>query len=256
MAFKKEDVSLLDYTRSIVAVLVFFVLLLFFTPICVLLLLLSFGKLTNYVIKYFGPLIGRPVLYAAGIDFKIYNIRPDPNRPCIYIINHSTTLDLVILIALGLHGVRFVAKYELLYNPLFYILGKSTGQIFIKREKSDEAIEHLRNTYTRVIENNLSIVMAPEGTRKHKGIIGTFKKGPFRMALDLNYPIVPIYIEGVRHLNGKNNIWVRRGNVTIHIKPDVETGDWTLDNLEKQITRIRKKYLQWANMDDEKTAFG
>lgn len=254
MAFKKEKLSFLDYTRSITAVLVFFLLLLLFTPICVLLVLISFGKLTNFVITYIGPLMSRPVLYTAGINFSIRNHRPEPQRPCIYIINHCTTLDLVILIALGLPGIRFVAKYELLYNPLFYLLGKSTGQIFIKREKSDEAIEHLRNTYRRIKRNNLSILMAPEGTRKHEGIIGEFKKGPFRTAIDLNYPIVPVYIKGARHLNGKSNIWVRPGNVSVDIQPDIETRDWTLKKLEKKIDKIRDQYLQWAKKDNEKAA--
>lgn len=254
MAFRKQQLSVLDYIRSIAAVFVFFVMLLLFTPISVLLVFISLGRLTNFVIKHVGPIIGRPVLLTAGVNFSIQNNRKEPEQPCIYIINHSTTLDLVVLIALGLPRVRFVAKYELLYNPLFYLLGKSTGQIFIRREQSDEAIEHLRNTYRRIKSNALSVLMAPEGTRKHKGIIGQFKKGPFRMAMDLNYPIVPVHIKGVRHLNGKSNFWVRRGSVSVAIQPEINTNDWTLENVEEQIDRIREMYLQWAKNDSERAA--
>jgi len=243
-----------DRLRSIWAFIVFISLLLICTPICVLIVAITLGHGTNLVVTYIGSFMGRTTLASAGISFEVVNHNPNCEQPCIYIVNHKTTLDLIIFLALGLPKVRFVAKRELQYNPFFYVLGKSTGQIFIDRAKTDKAVERLRKTYKYVKEKKISILLAPEGTRKHDGIIGRFKKGPFRMAMDLRYPIVPIYIEGARHLNGTTAIWVKKGNIKAHIYPPIPTNDWYLEDLDLYISKIRHRYLTWAENDIQKKA--
>ena len=251
---EKNLLRVSDRIRSLWAALVFILLLIICTPVCVLIVSITLGRGTNLVISYIGSFMGRTTLRAAGITFQLTNHQSINTQPCIYIVNHKTTLDLIIFLAMGLPRVRFVAKRELLYNPFFYILGKSTGQIFIDRSQSEKAIQRLRNTYQRVKKERLNILLAPEGTRKHNGIVGTFKKGPFRMAMDLDYPIVPIYIEGARHLNGTSDIWVKKGNITVHIHPAISTDDWQLETLETHISKVRHRYLSWAENDTLKKA--
>jgi len=237
--------------RTSLSMVVFFMLLLIFTPIVLFLLLISFGRLTNFCIENIGPILARPVLVIVGIRFSI-NKKVDPlPAPAVYISNHSSTLDLFSILTLGLPRVRFIAKWELQYNPLFFILGRLTGQVFIKRQKSKEAVETLKKSYDRVRENRLSIFAAPEGSRKHAGIIGEFKKGPFRTAMALGYPIVPIYFEGNQKLSNGGSLFTRKGKCTAHIHPPIDTSDWTLDNLDEKIHEIRERYLRWASDDLE-----
>ena len=73
--------------------------------------------------------------------------------------------------AVGLDKIRFVAKWELQYFPFFFIVGRLTGQVFIKRQKSDEAIKTLVSTYERLQKNKLSVMVAPEGSRKHEELL-------------------------------------------------------------------------------------
>jgi len=235
--------------RSVMSMVVFFLLLILITPVVLLLLVVSFGKLTNFIVEKVAPLLAYPVFYILGIEFSI-NQHADPLPvPAVYISNHSSTLDLFTILALGLPRARFIAKWELQYNPLFFILGRLTGQVFIKRQNSKEAVATLQNAYARVKSKNLSIFAAPEGSRKHDGIIGPFKKGPFRTAMDLGYPIVPIYFEGNQRLSEGGSLVTRKGNVTAHIHPPISTEDWTLDNLEEKIAGVRRNYLRWAASD-------
>lgn len=228
---------------------VFFILLLIITPVVLLLLLVSLGKLTNFIIEKIAPLLAYPVFTVLGIDFSIkQHVDPLP-APAVYISNHSSTLDLFTILALGLPRARFIAKWELQYNPLFFILGRLTGQVFIKRQNSKEAVATLQKSYERVKRKNLSIFAAPEGSRKHEGIIGPFKKGPFRTAMDLGYPIVPIYFEGNQRLSQGGSLVTRKGESTAHIYPPISTQDWTLDNLDEKIEDVRSRYLQWAADD-------
>jgi 1-acyl-sn-glycerol-3-phosphate acyltransferase len=243
----------IEYVRSILSIFLFFILLVIFTPVIFLLLILSFGKSANFVVENIAPLIVKPVFLTAGISFNVKMYCEELTYPAVFIINHSSTLDLLTILALGLPRVRFVVKWQLQYNPVFFILGHLTGQIFIKRESSDKAVQKLQKTYKRIKSKQLSVLMAPEGTRKHPDVIGPFKKGPFRMAMDLNYPIVPVYFEGNRELSSGGFLFARSGTCTAHIHPPVCTDNWRLENLERHISEIRKKYLEWAGALPEKS---
>jgi len=236
----------IEYVRSILSIIIFFLLLLLSTPVILVLLLLSFGKLSNFVVEHIAPMVVKPVFAVAGINFKIRMHCEKITTPAVFIINHSSTLDLLTILALGLPRIRFVVKWQLQYNPLFFVLGRLTGQIFIQREKSEKAVQTLQKTYKRIKSKKLSVLMAPEGTRKHPGVIGPFKKGPFRMAMDLNYPIVPIFFEGNRELSSGGFLLTRSGICTAHIYPPVYTENWSVENIDLHILNIRKRYIKWA----------
>lgn len=237
--------------RSVSSVVVFFLLLILVTPIVLLILVLSFGRLTNFVVEYIAPLLAKPVFFVLGIRFSIEQHTASIPVPAVFISNHGSTLDLFSILALGLPRVRFIAKWELQYNPLFFILGRLTGQVFIKRQNTQEAVATLQKAYDRVKRKQLSIFAAPEGSRKHPGIIGPFKKGPFRTAMDLGYPIVPIYFEGNQQLNVGGSLVSQKGDSIAHIYPPVSTDDWTLENLDQKIEEMRSRYLEWASEEYE-----
>ncbi len=248
MSVQHSKFSLADYTRSILSILLFFLLLLLFTPVILLLVVLTPGKAGNFVVEKIAPVIAKPVLKVAGVTFRVKkHAKPIP-VPAVYLVNHSSTLDVLTILALGLPRVRFVAKWQFQYNPVFLILGRLTGQVFIRREQSDKAVETLRKTVKRIRANKLSLLMAPEGSRKHPGIIGPFKKGPFRMAIDLNYPVVPVYFEGNRELCSGDFLITRKGTSTAHIHPAVDTSAWSKETIDKHLGEVRSLYLGWAGI--------
>ncbi|HEX6983446.1 MAG TPA: lysophospholipid acyltransferase family protein [Balneolaceae bacterium] len=242
-----SDFGVEDYLRSILAIIVFFLVFLITTPLILFLLLISLGKASNFIVESIAPLMVRPVFWTAGITFNICLHANRIEHPAVFIINHSSTLDIPTLLALGLPKVRFVAKWELQYNPIFFLLGRLTGQIFIQRRKSEKAITTLQKTYRRIKNQRLSVMMAPEGSRKHTDAIGPFKKGPFRIAIDLNYPIVPIFFEGNRELSKGGTLFTKSGKLTAHIHKPIDISDWKLNQLDDHIAEVRSKYLRWSS---------
>jgi 1-acyl-sn-glycerol-3-phosphate acyltransferase len=205
--------------------------------------ILTLGMAKNFIIHTFSRGIGHLVLFFAGVKV-IFDGAPI-NRPAIYISNHSSTLDIFLIMTLGIPKVRYVAKYELLYNPLFAVMGGLTGQIFIKRQDTERAVATLNRAYEKIRRQGLSLFVAPEGTRQETGKIGHFKKGAFRMAIDLQYPIVPVHFAGARQLCPGKTLKVQPGTVTIRFYLPIDTGAWTLENLDAQIVKIRGDYVRW-----------
>jgi 1-acyl-sn-glycerol-3-phosphate acyltransferase len=147
--------------------------------------------------------------------------------------------------ALGLPRTRYVAKYELMYNPFFGVMGLLTGQIFIKRQDSAKAIAVINRAYKRIRRKRLSLFVAPEGTRIEGGQIGQFKKGAFRMAMELQYPIVPIHFAGARRLCPGKTFVVTPGTVYARFYPPIDTSTWTTENLDGHIEKLRDDYVRW-----------
>jgi 1-acyl-sn-glycerol-3-phosphate acyltransferase len=210
--------------------------------------LVTLGQAQNFITRLFSRSIGRLVLFFAGV--KVNFVGAPIDRPAIYISNHSSTLDIFLIIVMGLPKVRYVAKHELLYNPLFGVMGWLTGQIFIKRQDSAKAVATLNRAYEKIRRRGLSLYVAPEGTRQETGKIGPFKKGAFRMALDLRYPIVPIHFAGARQLCPGKTLRVKPGTVTIRFYPTIDTSAWTLEKLDEYIAEIRQNYINWEKEYD------
>ena len=242
------SLNFIDYLRSYIGLALFALLFIIVIPFILLIILLSFGKATDFVIRTFAPGIARPVLLVIGIKFSVVQHGAPFHEPAIVIINHSSTLDILTMMAVGLNKIRFVAKWELQYFPFFFIVGRLTGQVFIQRQKSDEAIKTLVSTYQRLQKNKLSVMVAPEGSRKHEGIIGPFKKGAFRMAIDLNYPILPIYFDGNNRLRVGGSMLSKPGTIEAHIHPPIDTTNWHLETIDDRIKEVRDLYLNWAGV--------
>ena len=155
------------------------------------------------------------------------------------------------MIALGIPRIRFVAKWELQYFPFFFVIGRLTGQVFIKRKDSSHSVSTIQKAYQRIKAKGLSLMIAPEGSRKHEGVIGPFKKGAFRAAIDLNYPIVPIYFDGSYRLSQGGSSITRPGTVTAHIHQPVDTSEWSKEHIQDHIREVRKMYVAWAGVTED-----
>lgn len=240
-----------ELIRNVIGILIFVIAFLIIIPIILLLVLLSWGRSTDWIVRTFAPGIAIPVLAVLGIKFRKVWHGERYDGPAVVIMNHSSTLDIPAMMAVGYEKIRFVAKWELQYIPFFWAVGRLTGQVFIKRQNSEHAVQTLKRTCDRLRRDGLSVMIAPEGSRKHPGVIGPFKKGAFRVAMDLGYPIVPIYFEGNRELSRGGSVLSKSGIITAHIHPPIDTSHWTRENLDEHIAEVRSMYLHWAGVTDE-----
>ncbi|MEX0928256.1 MAG: lysophospholipid acyltransferase family protein [Balneolales bacterium] len=240
-----------DRIRCVFTVIWFLISLFISTLILITGLVVTLGKAQNFLVKYLGLFIGRTGLFIAGIKLNIHYAGPLPKQAAMYIFNHGSTLDLFVLLSLGLNNIRFVAKREFQFNPFFFILGNLTGQIFIQRQNSQRSIQILSHCCERIKKRDLSVVMGPEGSRHHKGVIGPFKKGAFHMAIDLNYPMVPMYFENTGKLCHGRSLITFKGTVNVYIHPAVDTSQWKKETVALHAEEIRRRYLGWANIPGE-----
>ena len=242
---------LLSRIRNAFSAIIILLMFLLGSPVIALMVVLSFGYLRDQTVRVVSIVIGRTALFLLGVNLKVVKHGDPYSRPSLVLINHNSVLDMFVILALGVPNIRYVAKYEFQFNPVFFLIGHITGQIFIKRDNSEKAIAVLKRAVARIQKQNLSILVAPEGSRKHEGIVGPFKKGAFRMAVDLNYPLLPVFIDGARELAVGGSLNVKRGTVTATLYPFIETNGWTRDKVPEYADTVRGKYMEWSGVTEE-----
>lgn len=129
-----------------------------------------------------------------GIDLDINGLENIPQETCVFVGNHSSILDIPILLYATKRNLGFIAKKEILKTPIIGYWLKNSKCVPIDRENARAAIESINEAIKNIQEGN-SMVIFPEGTRNKEGKVGKFKKGSLRIGTKSKAPIVPVSID-------------------------------------------------------------
>lgn len=179
------------------------------------------------------------VVRHTGIDLHVHGVElVDPSRPCVVMSNHQSHYDIFVLFKAFPGVFRMVSKIELARIP---VLGRAMQEAeFVFLDRGDRANAHdaIRLAAER-IRSGVSVWIAPEGTQSKDGVLLPFKKGGFVLALETGVPIVPVTIEGTRHVLPAKHLRVRSGqrvDVTFHAPIDpAEYGHARRDELVERV---------------------
>jgi putative phosphoserine phosphatase/1-acylglycerol-3-phosphate O-acyltransferase len=179
----------------------------------------------------------------AGLRLEVKNPECiDASRPAVFLFNHQSSADILILCMLLRRDFTGVAKQELRRH---WILGPAfafAGAIFIDRFDRPKAIEALQPA-AGVLRGGISVGIAPEGTRSLGGRLGPFKKGAFRLALAAGVPVVPIVIHDSWRVLPKKSLETHPATVHVEVLEPVPTKGWTLAGLDARIAEVRELYV-------------
>jgi putative phosphoserine phosphatase/1-acylglycerol-3-phosphate O-acyltransferase len=177
---------------------------------------LGAGNITNA--NRITRLIGDVGCGFAGIDLEIEGVENlARDRPAIFIFNHQSLLDSVILAHLLRQDVVALCKKEVAGLPVIGSLLKQVDTIFVEREDGNQK-ELLKQTL-EVLEGGRSLVIAPEGTRSTLGEIQPFKHGAFYLAKKAGVPVIPIVLHNVKDALPKGGLFIRPTTIRVTILP-------------------------------------
>jgi putative phosphoserine phosphatase / 1-acylglycerol-3-phosphate O-acyltransferase len=193
----------------------------------------------NFFSSNWGPLL----LSISGVKVNVLGRENlTAQRPAVFLFNHRNNFDPVITSTLVRENFTGVGKKELESDPLVGTLGKLMDAVFIDREDAKSAVEELHKVEA-LARKGISVVIAPEGTRLDTTEVGSFKKGPFRIAMSAGIPIVPVVIRNAQVIASRNSTTMNPGTVDVAVFPPISVADWTADDLAERIAGIRQLYL-------------
>ena len=172
-------------------------------------------------------------------------------KPQIFMANHQSDFDILIVLGHIPGQFRWIAKKELFLIPIFGTAMKSAGYIEIDRHNHEKAIQSLDEAALRIREGK-SVMSFPEGTRSRDGEIKSFKHGIFYLAIKSGAPIIPVSIVGSGKIMPKRSLKVTPGRVRLVIDKPIDVKNYTIENRHELIDKVRKVIIN--NYDNWKEA--
>ena len=166
------------------------------------------------------------------------------HRPAVFIFNHQSNVDLVIVARLLRRDITGVGKREIRDLPIVGRVMEAAGVVLIDRKDTAKAIEAMTPLVDAMRVEGKSVCLSPEGTRAATPKLATFKKGAFHLAMQANVPIVPIVIHNSNDVQPKGDMLYHPGTVQVEVLPPVDTSGWSVESLDSHVSEVRAMYLK------------
>jgi 1-acyl-sn-glycerol-3-phosphate acyltransferase len=144
----------------------------------------------------------------------------------IFMSNHVSNLDPPLLAPLIPGRTSVLAKKEIWRIPILNKALDLAEIVPVERSNREGAISSIRRA-GEVMRHHINMTIFPEGTRSPDGRLLPFKKGPFHLAAETGFPIVPVTILGTYEMMPKSSLIVKPGTATLVFHPPVDPKDFS-----------------------------
>ena len=178
-----------------------------------------------------------PILYGMGCPPRVVREqRMKRGKSYMLVANHTSMLDIMLMLYVSKNPFVFVGKKELVKIPVFGFFYKRVC-IMVDREDAKSRTGVYRRAQRR-LRQGLSICIFPEGGVPDKDILlDEFKDGAFKMAIAHQIPVVPIVFYDNKKRFPFSLYSGGPGYVRVRVKPFFETAALA----EKDKSALKKK---------------
>jgi putative phosphoserine phosphatase/1-acylglycerol-3-phosphate O-acyltransferase len=173
------------------------------------------------------------------------------SRPAVFVFNHQSNVDMVIVARLLRRDITGVGKREIRDMPVIGRVLESAGIVLIDRKNTASAIEAMQPLVDAMRVEGKSVCLSPEGTRAISPNLAAFKKGAFHLAMQAGVPMVPIVIQNSVDVQPKGDLLYHPGTVEVEVLPPVDTSSWTAETIDKHVADVRNMYLKALGQSGE-----
>jgi putative phosphoserine phosphatase/1-acylglycerol-3-phosphate O-acyltransferase len=165
-------------------------------------------------------------------------------RPAVFVFNHQSKADVVIMASLLRRDIAGVGKQEIRKMPVIGKVLEMGGVVMIDRANARDAIEAMAPLVQAMREDGKSVVLAPEGTRSVSPRLLPFKKGAFHLAMQAGVPMVPVVIHNAGDVAPKGDFVFRPATVVVEVLPPVDTSQWRRETIDEHVREVRQQFLE------------
>jgi 1-acyl-sn-glycerol-3-phosphate acyltransferase len=164
----------------------------------------------------------------------------DEKRTCIFMVNHVNLLDPFMLycaIPQLVRGWELESHFKI---PIYGWLMKRFGNVPVPDVRNPKDLKRLWRLTKGAIDSGVSLIIFPEAKRTRDGHLNEFEDGGFRLAQQLEVPIVPVSLVGsFRHLRTED--WILHPTtITVVLHDTIDTKGMRKQDVAALKQRVRK----------------
>lgn len=234
--------TVLIFVWSLWCGIVFFGLLTIYLPIIILPPLLkneTLKRQTWQSLRYVAKLI----LILWGIKVEIRNKHLiDAQRQFVYVPNHRSYLDAMVVGSSIPNHVKYLGKAEILKWP---ILGFILKHYHIAVQRNDAGSRSLSlEQMNELVKSGASLCIFPEGTcNTTTSLLKKFHEGAFKIAVPNKIPIVPITVIGTGELMPRNGLMLRPGKIILYWHEPISTKDFKFEDIPMLVDKVKQTLI-------------
>lgn len=193
--------------------------------------------------------------YAAGYVFRKVVVPPttlnplwkfrtsgdlpaDMRRPYVVVANHESFVDILLISHLPTE-MKWLSKFEITRIPFLGWMMRLARDIPLVRGDRNSGADALEQCRQR-LDENVSVMIFPEGTRSKTDELNKFKPGAFRLAIDNGHPILPMAVHGTRECLRTKDWRMGRASAEVRVLEPIETAGLTREDLPALRDRVRE----------------
>jgi 1-acyl-sn-glycerol-3-phosphate acyltransferase len=181
--------------------------------------------------RWISILWAKHIAFFSGVNISIRGLEHlDPDKNYVFISNHLSYSDIIVLFVGLPYNLSFIAKKSLFLIPIWGWAVYLTGHIPIDRSHPKKARHSIERAYKTIREKNKSIFGFPEGSRSRTGEMGPFKLGLFSLAIQTGIDVVPAALHGTREVLKPGSFVLRPRPVVLEVTPPISVKDYTQRN--------------------------
>ena len=170
--------------------------------------------------------------------FKVIGEVPDDHRrPYVVVSNHESFVDILVIAHLPME-MKWLSKDQFFRFPLVGWMMRLVRDIPLVRGNRESAIAALAHCRQR-LDDRVSVMIFPEGTRSTSGEMGPFKDGAFSTAIDAQVPILPLVVIGTSSALRKHDWRFHRSTAEVHVLDPIPTDGLGSEDVVALRERVR-----------------
>ena len=161
--------------------------------------------------------------------------------------NHTSMQDpFLVGVAFWYRRLFFLAAEAVMRNRVLSFLLKGAGAIKIDRNKAD--VEAMRRSVAVLKEGRL-LAIFPQGRITHEENVQTIKSGAVLIAIQAGVPIIPMYIQPIRHWYDRRTVVIGNAlNPADYIKGSFPTAR-DIDEITKVLSEEMRRLGDLSSME-------
>ena len=170
--------------------------------------------------------------------FKTHGDHPkDMRRPYVVVANHESFVDMLLISHLPWE-MKWLSKSEFFKIPFIGWQMALAGDVKLVRGDAKSVVTAMKDCADR-LDQRVSVMIFPEGTRSKTGEMGEFKDGAFRLAVDKQVPILPLVVHGTGTALRKHDWRFGVSNADVFVLDPIETAGLTRADVPELRDRVR-----------------
>ncbi len=195
---------------------------------------------------------GKVVLFLSGIQLQVKGQENLPSPPYVIVSNHASYIDTFLMYGIIPDFFVFMGMASLRKLPMFGRFFTSGQNISVDRSCTFNSVRAFKLAQIK-LSKGYSVAIFPEGGIKSQvPELGAFKNGAFKLAMNVQAPIVPIVLFNSHIILDSNNVFGASGKpgpAPVHILKAIETSHLKQEDL------IPLRHEIWNAMNTELQEF-